>query len=309
MMKFDTNALLDKMALLKLPAYSPVELERRGRFVFILIVIVIAAYALVGIFYDLLSMKLLSSGRVAPVAYVSGPVNVLPRPSADFYAVIVQKNLFGSTDKAVAGKGADESVQSEGPDISTTLEVKGIIAGTGKDGFAVIEEKGSNKQALYKVGSVVSGAKLVKIMRNAVTFLVNGRERQLKMPQSKEGPLIASRPALLPEVARSGRPTVISRDEVSASLRDMGTMLSQAQIRPYYSDGAPDGFMITNIKPGSLYERIGLMDGDIIQGADDHRLLTADDVTALYNSLKAGSTFALKIKRRGQQENLQYVFR
>ncbi|PIP06712.1 MAG: hypothetical protein COX51_08150, partial [Syntrophobacteraceae bacterium CG23_combo_of_CG06-09_8_20_14_all_50_8] len=77
-------------------------------------------------------------------------------------------------------------------------------------------------------------------------------------------------------------------NDVSASLKDMGAMLSQAQVRPYYSAGVPDGFMVANIKPGSIYEKMGLSEGDIIQGADDRRLITADDMMALYNSMKSG---------------------
>ena len=134
----------------------------------------------------------------------------------------------------------------------------------------------------------------------------------LKIAQTNESPLLAPRPALPPAIApstaRSGA-VVISRDDVTASLRDMGTMLSQAQIRPYYSEGVPDGFMISGIKPGSIYEKVGLIEGDIVQGADDRRLTTADDLTALYNSMKSGSSLTLKIKRRGQQESLHFVFR
>jgi hypothetical protein len=36
--------------------------------------------------------------------------------------------------------------------------------------------------------------------------------------------------------------------------------------------------------------------------------VTADDMTALYNTMKAGSSLTLKVKRGGQQQNLQYVF-
>jgi general secretion pathway protein C len=304
--------LLDKLASIKFPAYifSSSEIEKRYRSFFILLAITAITYALVGIFYDIISIQILRIGSTRPVADIAVPIAVSTKQPADYYFVIPQRNLFGSTEKAVTEKKTDAATPSEGPDISLVLEVKGTMAGTGKDGFAIIEEKGKNKQTLYKVGSVVAGAKIINIARNAVTFLVSGKQRVLKMAETQEGRLLPPRPAAQPEGARSSSgPTTISRDEVSASLKDMGTMLSQAQLRPYYSEGAPDGFIITNIRPGSLYDKIGLTDGDIIQGADDRRLLTADDITALYNSLKAGSSFTLKIKRRGQQENLQYVFR
>jgi len=289
--------------------FSREELVKKYHHLFILLAIAAITYALVGLCYDLLSFKLLKTRTVRPAAEEAAPANALQREPADAYLVVPQRNLFGSTDKAVASKKADVAEPVEGPDIATVLEVKGTVAGTGKDGFAIIEEKGKNKQLLYKVGNVVAGAKLVKITRNAVTFLVGGRERVLKMIDTSQGPLLPPSPNRPPAtVSRGAGPMIITRSEVDASLKDMGTMLSQAQIRPYYADGVPDGFMVTNIKPASIYEKIGLAEGDIIQGANDRRLITADDVTALYNSMKAGTSLTLKIKRGGQQQNLQYLF-
>lgn len=273
----------------------------------ILLAITVIAYALVGLCYDLLSFKLLQSGTARPTAEEAVSLNAFRREPVDAYTVIPQRNLFGSTDRAVADKKLPEAPPAEGPDISTLLEVKGTVAGSGKDGFAVIQEKGKNKQLLYKVGNVVAGAKLVKITRNAVTFLVGDKERVLKMIDTNQAPLLP--PPRLPAAAGPpvAAPMVVNRSEVDASLKDMGTMLSQAQIRPFYANGVPDGFMITNIKPGSIYEKIGLTEGDIVQGANDRRLVTADDMTALYNSMKGGGALTLEIKRGGQQQDLHYV--
>ncbi len=289
--------------------FSRAELVKKYQHLLIVMAIIVITYALVGLCYDLLSFKLLKSRTARPVAEEAVSLSAFKREPVDAYAVIPQRNLFGSTDRAVADKKLDAAAPGEGPDFSTLLELKGTVAGTGKDGFAVIEEKAKNKQLLYKVGNVVAGAKVVKITRNAVTFLVGDKERVLKMIDTNQGPLLPpplSRPSAV--VSRGAAPMVINRSEVDASLKDMGTMLSQAQLRPYYADGVPDGFLITNIKPGSIYEKIGLTEGDIVQGTNDRRLVTADDMTALYNSMKAGSSLTLKIKRGGQQQNLQYVF-
>jgi general secretion pathway protein C len=289
--------------------FSRAELVKKYQHLLILLAITAITYALVGLCYDLLSFKLLKIRTVRPAVEEAVSLNALQREPADAYAVIPQRNLFGSTEKAVANKKLDAAAPVDGPDFSTLLEVKGTVAGTGKDGFAIIEEKGKNKQLLTKVGNVVAGAKVVKITRNAVTFLVGDKERVLKMIDTNQAPLLPPRPSGPPAISpRGAAPMVVSRSEVDASLKDMGTMLSQAQIRPYYADGVPDGFMITNIKPGSIYEKIGLTEGDIVQGTSDRRLVTADDMTALYNSMKAGSSLTLKIKRGGQQQNLQYVF-
>lgn len=290
------------------PDFSFAEFEKRYHHLFILPAITVIAYALVGLGYDGLSLMLLKGQTVRPAAEEAAPLSAFSKEPAEVYAVIPQRNLFGSTDKAASEKQTETAAPVEGPDIATVLAIRGIVAGTGKDGFVVIEEQGKNKQMLYKVGNVVAGARLIRIDRRAVTFLVGDRKQILKMAGASEDTLLTARPVLPPAATGRSGPMVVNRSEVDASLKDMGTLLSQAQIRPFYTDGAPDGFMIANIKPGSVYERLGLVNGDIIQAADNRKLITADDVTGLYNTMKSASSFTLSIKRGGQQQNLPYVF-
>ena len=86
-------------------------------------------------------------------------------------------------------------------------------------------------------------------------------------------------------------------------------MLRQAQIRPYFNAGVPDGFMISNIQAGSLYQKMGVVDGDIIQGVNNRPIRTADDMMELFNTIKSGAGMSLSIKRRGNPETLNYQFR
>jgi general secretion pathway protein C len=139
---------------------------------------------------------------------------------------------------------------------------------------------------------------------------VGEQERTLKIAETKEAPI-------LPTAARAPMPSppagagsmVVSRSEISAGLQDMGSMLRQAQVRPYFNAGIPDGFMVTNIQQGSVYQRMGIVDGDIIQGVNNRKIQTADDMMELYNLIKSGPGMALTVKRRGSPETLNYQFR
>ena len=151
-----------------------------------------------------------------------------------------------------------------------------------KYGFAIVEEKGTQKQRLVKAGDVVAGAKVIRIKRNAIDLLVDDQERTLKMVETKEGPILPPPAVAAPPASPSASgATVISRSEIDAGLQDMGSLLRQAQIRPYFNAGVPDGFMISNIRPGSLYQKMGIVDGDIIQEVNDRKIRTADDVMGL----------------------------
>lgn len=275
----------------------------------ILVLMAVILYQVTGIFYKVLQIEFIQTKPV-PVASEKIRAATAPmRESADMYRIIVERNLFGTTTKALTEKQVATAVQPQ-QDVGLLIELKGTVAGDAQYGFAVVEEKGTKKQRLVKAGDLIAGAKVVRVRRNAVDLIVNNQERILKMAEMKEEPIVppaAIRPTAT-TAAVPGRPTIVSRAEIEAGLQDMGSMLRQAQVRPYFTAGAPDGFMISQIRPDSLYRKMGIMDGDVIQEVNNRRIQTADDLMGLLNIVKSGSSMSLTIKRRGNQETLNYQF-
>jgi len=144
-----------------------------------------------------------------------------------------------------------------------------------------------------------------------VDVLVEGQERTLKMAEMKEAPILPLPPAA---AAPTGLPPlpgtlVLNRSELQDAMQDMGSMLSQAQIRPYFNAGVPDGFIVTSIRPGSLYQKMGIANGDIIQEVNRRAIRTADDLSGLLNILKASNDLSLVVKRGGNPTTMNYQFR
>ena len=139
---------LELLNRFKLPVFnfSTSEVEKICRSALILFAITAVMYALVGIFYDVVNIKLMGKSIVKPAQERTMLAASFPKQPADYYALIPQRNLFGSTDKAAADKKPEAAKPAGTLDLSTLLVVKGTVAGTGKDGFAVIEEKAKNKQ-------------------------------------------------------------------------------------------------------------------------------------------------------------------
>jgi general secretion pathway protein C len=275
----------------------------------ILVVMAVILYQATGIFYKVLTLQLVRMRPMPATAGTTQTAAIPVREPADSYRIISERNLFGTTTKAVTEK--QTAAAPAAPDVALLIDLKGTVAGGPKYGFAVIEEKATRKQRLVKAGDLVAGARVIRIKRNAIDLLANDQERTLKMVETKEGPIVPSLPGVpappVPAVAPRGA-TVMNRSEVDAGLQDMGSLLRQAQVRPYFEGGVPDGFLISNIRPGSLYQKMGVVDGDIIQEVNDRKIRPADDVMGLLNTIKAGSSMSMTIKRRGSQETLNYVF-
>ncbi len=84
--------------------------------------------------------------------------------------------------------------------------------------------------------------------------------------------------------------------------------MSQAVVRPYMVDGAQQGFVISNIVPGSLYSRLGLQNGDVIVEVNNSRLEGADDVLQLVEVMQSGGSVTVGLTRNGQNQTLNYSF-
>ncbi len=269
-------------------------------------------YASVGIFYKVIGLEFLKHKTAGVTAsqksILTSPVSA--KEAFDAYRVIMDRNLFGSTDKSVADK--QTGGRAGGPsDVTQMLDLKGTVAGSSRYSFAIIEEKATNKQLLYKVGGTVMGARVVKILRNAVVLRTADREVTLKTAERQLASLVPGSGGNRPSTGTSPSPgvMVLNKAEIDNSLKDMGTMLSTAQVRPSFSAGVADGFMITNIQQQSIFHKIGLQNGDIVQGIDERPLKAAEDMVSFYNQMKTGSPVSLKVKRQGKQEVFQYTFK
>ncbi|TSA48103.1 MAG: PDZ domain-containing protein [Deltaproteobacteria bacterium] len=278
----------------------------------ILVVMAVFIYQGVGIFYKTLALQLIRM-RPAPAVEIKAPAAaVAARDPVDAYRVIPERNLFGTTTKAVVDKQTAAGPQTATQqDVALLFDVKGTVAGEGKYGFAIIEEKGTRKQRLVKAGDTVAGAKVIRIKRNAVDILVEGETRTLKMAEMKEAPIL---PPAAAAAAPTGSPSqpgaiVINRSELQEAMEDMGSLLSQAQIRPYFNAGVPDGVIVTSIRPGSLYQKMGVANGDVIQEVNNRKIQTADDLSGLLSTLKSTNDISLVVKRGGTSKTMNYQFR
>jgi general secretion pathway protein C len=260
-------------------------------------------YQVTGIFYKALTLQLIRM-RPSPATEKAQTLAAPVREPADAYRVIPERNIFGTATKAVAEKQIAAVPQQ---DIALLIDLKGTVAGGAKYGFAIIEEKRTRKQRLVKVGDAVSGAKVVRIRRNAIDLLVNDQESTLEMLEMKKEPIPAPSKAAAAPAVSSGT-TVVSRSVMQEAMADMGSLLSQAQIRPYFNAGVPDGFIVSSVRPGSFYQKMGIANGDIIQEVNNRKIRTVDDVMGLLNTIKSGSSLSLGIKRREKTEMLNYQF-
>jgi len=227
------------------------------------------------------------------------------RPTFDYYKPILKRNIFGSGED-VSKEIRTEEIENLQP---TTLKLAllGTVSGNQQNTFAVIEEINKKKQALYRVGDSVQGAIVKKILRGKVILRVEGRDEILTIEEAAA--LRAGKEYLVSKPIGKGTTIIVGRSAVQESMRNIHNLLSQVRIRPYFRDGKADGLSVTNIKAGSFFAKLGLKNGDIVQGIDGKIIKSPEDVLEMYKKFRLGSQVALQIMRNNEQKIINYKFR
>jgi general secretion pathway protein C len=234
------------------------------------------------------------------------------------YDNIAKRNLFQTKTLAeIEEENAPpppEPVKKEEPLKPTELKLKllGTVAGDDKHAYAVIEDQKKRQQNLYRIGDPIQTAIVDEIRRGSVILKVgNGKEilmmdddASMKLSQkdnfSKRG---------LSKPQQAGGKIQLSRRDLQNSMRNINQLMSQIRIRPHFNRGRPDGLSVNNIKRKSIFNTMGMKNGDIIQGVNGRKIKTVDDVMSLYQQLNSVSDIALEIKRRGKAMTLEYQIR
>lgn len=96
---------------------------------------------------------------------------------------------------------------------------------------------------------------------------------------------------------------------IQNALSDLGTILRDARVMPNLNQGRIDGFKIFAIKPDSLFRKIGLRDGDILQTVNGYEIDGPQKGMELFEQLKNSNDVRMTIKRDGSPIDLNYTIR
>jgi general secretion pathway protein C len=81
--------------------------------------------------------------------------------------------------------------------------------------------------------------------------------------------------------------------------------LGQATIVP----NAGGGFLVREMQPGSIYEKLGLRAGDVIRTVNGQSVSSMDDVMRLYQQFGSADRVQVEVQRGGRSESLYYDMR
>jgi general secretion pathway protein C len=229
----------------------------------------------------------------------------------DDYGIITERNLFGGSPQDLTEVSPEQIALEEMPVAVKSLGLRlvgTVVADKPEDSSAIIEDLASRKQEVYREGDRVKEALIKRILRHNVV-INTGRQDEVLTMMMEESPGRSRPPERKGRVRR--RPTTrssirLDREELETQMADLNELMQQVRIRPFMEGKRPAGFLVSNIKPGSLFSKMGLRNGDVIQGVNGETVTTPDQAIELYESLMEGGEIALDIKRGRRTRQLRY---
>lgn len=218
-------------------------------------------------------------------------VATAPKQSLASYSIIEQRNLFA----------AAKDAQVETKKTNLKLRLVGTSIPDRSAPFAIIENKANQQQDVFEINEkIFKQAKLVEVLQDSVRIDNKGEIETLFLEEGKTG---GSTPT------SSGEDMQISEAELEGALANLPQLLSQARAVPYFRNGQSIGMRIFAIKKGSMYEKLGLQNGDIILAVNETSLSDPAQALRIWEQLKQERSVNVKIERSGTSKDLSYTIR
>jgi general secretion pathway protein C len=244
----------------------------------------------------------------APIAQ---PVEATPVPPAieplDAFQTIATRDVFNAG--APKATGTAPAVRLWG------------VGMHGEDAYAVIEDPATREQRLQRVGDEIGGARITAIAWDRVTLRdADGEHTLLLTTEPGVADADAGRAGLPPGGIPPAAPDVpvrqtgpdsyiVDRGALTGAVDNTSGLLTQLRAVPEVSEGRPIGFRLFQINPQSVFARLGIRNGDVVQRVNGSTLADPASLLGFLQRLQNEPRVALDIVRGGQPHTLVYDLR
>jgi len=187
--------------------------------------------------------------------------------------------------------------------------VLGVIASDKqRKGVALLkDEKSARTFAIREGETIADDVQLVEVQRRQVEVLIRGERHTIAVGQfSREAQRV--QPVGISNMAALGGGMEVDGDvvRVSSIYRDhvinenLGQILMQAASEPYFNDGRLAGFTLWEIDQDSIFESLGLKDGDTILAINGQEINDVGSTIRTLHSLRSEPTATFSFMRDGK---------
>jgi type II secretion system protein C len=99
----------------------------------------------------------------------------------------------------------------------------------------------------------------------------------------------------------------VKRDDINFYVKNVGQIWQNIRFKDYREDRQLKGFQVTFVKNGSSFQQLGLQAGDIILAINGEEVTSYAQVQKYYTNIGKMKSLNLKIKRNGEEKDIDYA--
>jgi len=274
-----------------LPRWTPRALE-------VALLVLVAALAAFGVST---ALRLATDDVPAAAAAAATPPATLAPLEA--FATIAERDLFNA------------GAPSASPAADGRLRVVGVGM-QGTQAWAAVEDTTTHRQTLVHAGDALGNGRVTAIAWDHIVLAGRDGDTVLEVaraparePTSAEPVAVASTAANVGVRQTSTTGFVVDRRELAGAVDDMSGLMTQLRAVPEVEDGRAAGFRLFQIKDDSLFRRLGLENGDVVQRMNGEAVADPATLLAFLQRLRTEPRVALQIRRGSERRTLVYDLR
>ena len=104
---------------------------------------------------------------------------------------------------------------------------------------------------------------------------------------------------------------LVNRSSLNSDMQDMAKLFTEVRAVPNLQNGSSNGFALSEIQPGSIFDAMGLQDGDVVTNIGGQPTTDPRKTISVLESLQAANnqSIQLTVLRNGTPVNLSYTIR
>jgi general secretion pathway protein C len=275
---------------------------------------------------------------LTPTPALAPPPTAAPR-AKDGEALAARNMFCSDCAPSPPDEGDDEPevVEDDGAIAETALPLDLVatsVAARSAWSVATVRNRSTGQQGAFGVGDALPGAGPIEQIASGFVVFRNPASARLErvslLERAQAGDRVASarpspaaaampvrgRAAAPPSVASvagvrqvSERAYEIERGLIERLLANPGALTREGRVQPRLAGGEVVGLGVSSMRRGSMFEAIGLQNGDVLRTVNGHPLRTPDEMLAAYTSVQQRGGAVVEVARGTGTVTLDYRIR
>ncbi len=223
------------------------------------------------------------------------------------YSSISKNNPFGFS----GGEIKTLTASAGGRTQKTDVVLVGTVVGPKKLSYGIFKDN-SGVQEVFKIGEPVFGAGKLYAVKKDKAILLRGGESvevpiaDVKVKEITKQSSAGGTPAPL-FARRVGSGTyMVDQTRLQQAISNPGQMMTDARLKPNIANGKDEGFVLSEVKPGGIYQSLGLQDGDVLLRINEYDISNPERALQAFTALKGMDRVQVDMIRGGSKMTMTY---